>query len=117
MMEEEATPPVKMNMRGFEEQEDADIDRKKMSWLDESFRSRRVRESIRDSEKKMAPPTKQKKATIDVPMDELEAIFRPTKKKDGYDDADDVPYSFSKFLEREKNKNEEQRLSSFEREF
>ena len=45
----------------------------------------------------MAPPTKQKKAAIDVPMDELEAIFRPTKKKDGYDDADDVPYSFPSF--------------------
>ena len=116
MMEEEATPPVKMNMRGFEEQEDADIDRKKMSSLDESFDPEEYVNRFVTPEKKMAPPTKQKKATIDVPMDELEAIFRPTKKKDGYDDADDVPYSFSKFLEREKNKNEEQRLSSFERE-
>ena len=115
MMEEEATPPVKMNMRGFEEQEDADIDRKKMSSLDESFDPEEYVNRFVTPEKKMAPPTKQKKATIDVPMDELEAIFRPTKKKDGYDDADDVPYSFSKFLEREKNKNEEQRLSSFER--
>ena len=125
-MEEEATPPVKMNMRGFEEQEDADIDRKKMSSLDESFDPEEYVNRFVTPEKKMAPPTKQKKATIDVPMDELEAIFRPTKKKDGYDDADDVPYSFSKFLEREKNKNEEganvrgarreeQRLSSFER--
>ena len=116
MMEEEATPPVKMNMRGFEEQEDADIDRKKMSSLDESFDPEEYVNRFVTPEKKMAPPTKQKKATIDVPMDELEAIFRPTKKKDGYDNADDVPYSFSKFLEREKNKNEEQRLSSFERE-
>ena len=115
MMEEEATPPVKMNMRGFEEQEDADIDRKKMSSLDESFDPEEYVNRFVTPEKKMAPPTKQKKATIDVPMDELEAIFRPTKKKDGYDNADDVPYSFSKFLEREKNKNEEQRLSSFER--
>lgn len=115
MMEEEATPPVKMNMRGFEEQEDADIDRKKMSSLDESFDPEEYVNRFVTPEKKMAPPTKQKKATIDVPMDELEAIFRPTKKKDGYDDADDVPYSFSKFLEGEKNKNEEQRLSSFER--
>lgn len=115
MMEEEATPPVKMNMRGFEEQEDADIDRKKMSSLDESFDPEEYVNRFVTPEKKMAPPTKQKKATIDVPMDELEAIFRPTKKKDGYDDTDDVPYSFSKFLEREKNKNEEQRLSSFER--
>ena len=115
MMEEEATPPVKMNMRGFEEKEDADIDRKKMSSLDESFDPEEYVNRFVTPEKKMAPPTKQKKATIDVPMDELEAIFRPTKKKDGYDDADDVPYSFSKFLEREKNKNEEQRLSSFER--
>ncbi len=115
MMEEEATPPVKMNMRGFEEQEDADIDRKKMSSLDESFDPEEYVNRFVTPEKKMAPPTKQKKATIDVPMDELEAIFRPTKKKDGYADADDVPYSFSKFLEGEKNKNEEQRLSSFER--
>jgi len=83
--------------------------------LDESFDPEEYVNRFVTPEKKMAPPTKQKKATIDVPMDELEAIFRPTKKKDGYDDADDVPYSFSKFLEREKNKNEEQRLSSFER--
>ena len=39
-------------------------------------------------------------------MDELEAIFRPTKNKGDYDD-DYVPHSFSRFLEKEKNKTDE----------
>ena len=124
-MEEEATPPVKMNLRAFVNQEEDDIDdRKKMSSLDESFDPEEYVNRFVTPEKKMAPPAKQRKATIDVPMEELEAIFRPTKTKDDYDDY--VPSGFSKFLEKKNDEDngadaggaprEEQRLSSFERE-
>ena len=126
--EEESTPPVKINLQSFEEneeEEDGDINRKKkVSSLDESFDPEEYITRFVTPEKKTAPLAKQKKATIDVPMDELEAIFRPTKNKGDYDD-DYVPHSFSRFLEKEKNKTDEganlhahekQRLSSFERE-
>ena len=126
--EEESTPPVKINLQSFEEneeEEDGDINRKKkVSSLDESFDPEEYITQFVTLEKKTAPSSEAEKATIDVPMDELEAIFRPTKNKGDYDD-DYVPHSFSRFLEKEKNKTDEganlhahekQRLSSFERE-
>ena len=76
--EEESTPPVKINLQSFEEneeEEDGDINRKKkVSSLDESFDPEEYITRFVTPEKKTAPLAKQKKATIDVPMDELEAI-------------------------------------------
>ena len=62
--EEESTPPVKINLQSFEEneeEEDGDINRKKkVSSLDESFDPEEYITLICDAEKK-TPLAKQKK--------------------------------------------------------